>query len=392
MSIKSGKDAKERQAKAAGKSTPKQSSTDPYSRNFTKEQMIQRIHDNRLLVELSKTPHNMDGMSVQDRLDYIEQHRTTPYEFGLKEYGFRIEQHIPEGASAEEIRSILKEKDLVDYSEKPPGGFPNKDKVLHTHQVTEGLSAGEIDAFFEKYPSVLKQLSDKGQYLPDLDPTEGGYTTAQLEKLADGFQKIREPGPFSWNNKFDVANKDVALFSQDKDIALSSLVGTWAVSGGTTAQKVLHDVAKSEFSVNKDKNFYDPWGTDSYPYSHERMAKHTQALYNETQSYYQEKLKKKYDSKTIDIYRGVNISTDSYTPAAVESWTTQKSTVGNFKFAETEGRKPYTLQSQVSIKDVLWSYESVAGKYDWPPEKDLTGKKEYVVFGGAHTSIQMLDN
>ena len=127
------------------------------------------------------------------------------------------------------------------------------------------------------------------------------------------------------------------------------------------------------------------------------MKNAVKELKAETDAFYKNKFKKKSDpdpdlsQKYVDIYRGVG-GWQEYTPAAVESWTTQQSTANKFgkmMSSRPEGsrygsQKEYSLlSSKVPYNDIVWSYESVKGKYGWPDDKELKGKKEFVVMGGA---------
>jgi hypothetical protein len=47
------------------------------------------------------------------------------------------------------------------------------------------------------------------------------------------------------------------------------------------------------------------------------------------------------------------------------------------------------LETDATYADVLWTYESVHGKPGWPEEKDLKGKKEYVLLGGGIRSVKV---
>lgn len=114
-------------------------------------------------------------------------------------------------------------------------------------------------------------------------------------------------------------------------------------------------------------------------------------IYDETQQYFKEKLKKKYSGYKLKLYRGIGRSVvDSYIPGALESWTTALSTAVRFgkmmqPYNSDEG---YTiLYAEVPIEDIWASWES--NKDVWAGEEDLKGKKEYVVMGGTFASNQI---
>lgn len=82
-----------------------------------------------------------------------------------------------------------------------------------------------------------------------------------------------------------------------------------------------------------------------------------------------------------------NSVVETYTPWAAEAWTIDKRTPERFgKMMAKGGRsreagRYSVLTAQVPYSGILMSYE--AQKRYFPPEKDLKGKKEFVVLGGA---------
>lgn len=125
----------------------------------------------------------------------------------------------------------------------------------------------------------------------------------------------------------------------------------------------------------------------------ERVRSHMERIYEKNQEFFKAKFKKKYEEKTIKLYRGVGLGVvDTYIPGALESWTTQISTAKKFADMMSRDYRDYTIMTaEVPIQHIFGSFESF-GDY-WPGEEDLKGKKEYIVMGGtfATTPIYAFD-
>jgi len=382
-------------------------------RNLSDGQIRQRILDDKLTNSLYKeygADVKTEGMSVNDRLAYMKMYAEIPPEFAFTEYSWQVAKDIPKDLSPEQIREVLKEKGLTvpitpETDSKVAYNAPMGNRTTYVEPYIKGLSESEKDAFLERYPATIREIADSGHFTPSLNPAD--FTTKQMEALADRFEAM-SPGKtgLSYSDKFEARYRDVAMYSNNKDIALESLLAGWAVAGGGPTQALVHSLAKEAFSQNQGRMFYDPQlssgSSIKKSYSQERLTGHLQSLYSDTQQYYSDKLGKKYDAAEVTLFRGVGGRIENYTAAAAESWSLQRGTADRFgkmmsKPADTTGgflrtrSQPYEytiVQTKASIKDILWTYESVKGKYGWPEEKDLKGKKEYVVLGGGVKSVQ----
>ncbi len=394
------------------------------TRNKTDDEIRQNIQDQRLLASVygdsnKKYELHFEGMTVADRLKFMEMNAKKesegdlgdiPPEFAYTKYDFELQKEIPKGFNADQLRTYLKENNLI----RDPKGVPDTfypTFYLKGSDLTKGLSDAEKDEFIEEFPKSSKRAIDDGKYQVEISPDpEMGLSIKQWEKLSDNFDtasgynglKLKD-GEIDWSDRMYLQKRALGEFSQDKEAALTALLSGWAMSGGgISAQKIIREVSAGLFPVNKGVLFYDSSEPGIDPgkklYSKTRMAEHFAALKIETEDFYKKKFAKKSDPnpdlsmKTIDVWRGVGGHFDDYIPAAAESWSAQKSSANKFGKMTAQGGRSwgsrsegkYTLvAAKISYNDVLWSYESVKGKYGWPSDKKLKGKKEFVVIGGA---------
>jgi hypothetical protein len=235
-----------------------------------------------------------------------------------------------------------------------------------------------------------------------------GFSVSQLERLADGIEKISgvvgfndEENIHSNYNQMDGMKERMGMFSNNKEIALHSLLSGWAVTGGGTFdQMIMRDISSNLFSGGN--RFYE--GSLGYKeqlkevsvsqlYSAERLTKHIESLKAETDQFYKDKFATKTNpdpdlsTKFVSLYRGLGGHFSSYTPAAVESWSAYRRVADKFgsMTATREGwGSPFKysfLETKVPYSDILFTYESVKGKYGWLPESELKGKAEHAVLG-----------
>lgn len=67
----------------------------------------------------------------------------------------------------------------------------------------------------------------------------------------------------------------------------------------------------------------------------------------------------------------------------MESWTSDKKTAIRFAKMMSKIGIGSVIKTTVTYNDVLWSYKSVKNMYGWPDEKELKGKKEFVILGSS---------
>lgn len=386
------------------------------TRNFTDVQLISNLQDQRLLSSIYEVKPDFTGMSVEDRLRFAELNTqfiegknkfTTPHEFAFAKYDFELRSEVPEGLSAEALRMYLKEHDLTVPTDQKPSTYYPKIYIGSEH-LSKGFSEKEKDEFIEKLPLLVKKTQEERKFESGLTyVNHENFSIKQLERLSDLADKLsgnwwdtneKNENAFFENN-IKLLSYHNGLYSSNKGAALTSLLSGWASAGGTIDALLVKDISAKVFSVNEGRSFYSTSDKQVPKYS-DRLVEHIKSLKSDTEQFYKDKFKKKDtpipDLSKIDLIvgRGVGGHSDNYTAAAAESWSTDKGTPERFgkMMAESVPSRGFRRSRQfeysilstiVSYNDILFSYESVKGKYGWPEEKDLKGKKEFVVLGGA---------
>ena len=374
------------------------------SRSMSDSEIKSKLNDDRLLTSFSEGfKPDFAGMSVEDRLRYYElapSERGHPPEFTYTKYDFQI-KNPPENATPDELRKWLKDQDVV----KPhtEGDYKTPKIRVEPNDLLVGLNNNQKDEFVEKFPPTLKNMVDAnyGPYANEYRPRRGELSINQVERLSDNFVKITGTSGFEtdkiYENILDSQKRMLGPFSSNKDVALTEVLSSWAITGGgIEAQHIIRETSASTFDVNSDIKFYTGENYEAPFYSPTRMGAHILSLKNETEQFYKAKFATKRNpnpdlsAKFIDVYRGIGGHPIAYTPSAIESWTTQKSSANKYGKMMSDRKDAYSLlSSKVSYNNVLWTYESVKGKYGWPPESELKGKKECALFGGTIQDISM---
>lgn len=189
-----------------------------------------------------------------------------------------------------------------------------------------------------------------------------------------------------------------SFFSDDPEFFEVSWVSAWTLTGGSSAQYVATKTA-NDLEINEQLNdfwhpqlqmtqgIYDEALQD--PELREKIKGNFKAIYEKNQEFFRQKFKKKYETKTIKLYRGVGLGVvDTYIPGALESWTTAIGTAKRFAEMMSRQNEDYTiLTAEVPIQHIFGSFESFTET--WPGEEDLKGKKEYVVMGGTFATTPL---
>lgn len=182
----------------------------------------------------------------------------------------------------------------------------------------------------------------------------------------------------------------------------SQFIHTWLLTGGTESYTI-SGVASNQISVNesldpnsfwihgkKNKSGFNSLDLRDEVYNHPFVRSHFQDLYNQTQNFFKEKFGKKYEKKTIKLYRGVGVpNATSYVPAPMESWSTLKSTARKFakNMSPHGGSGGSVFVSNVPVQYIIMTYQAQSD--DWADESELQGEKEHVVLGGAFNEIEL---
>lgn len=281
-----------------------------------------------------------------------------------------------------------------------------------TSGILLGMDKAQRQDFSERFADFI--ATSKGRQLGENKGTEwngpqdirnlraAGFDREDLEHFSDALDK-HGTDPFQpWTmvekevygpkeSPFAYQQGQLWAYSKNKDVAINGFLSAWSMAGDTEGVWTARRVA--EAALGLPKHWEDSIETrgERYMEHSPRLVEHMKTLKKETEEFYAAKL-----NKSIKILRGVGVQSTTgkgdepfvYTPGAIESWTTLKSTAS--LFGKMMGGRHYAiLATEVKYKDLLFSYESVAGKYPhWPIEKALKGKKEFVPVG---PSVQDVD-
>jgi 2'-5' RNA ligase len=410
-------------------------------RTQTDAQLADRIRDDRLVNTMYGDSFNVtnpkagpafDGLTVDDRLRYIEMNankRTggdrisaeVPGEFLFHRYGFEMRKDVPPGLSGPELRAYFHEHpELLATAKTEHASQNTADLQVHGSDLLKGLSENQKQELLDKLPESLKRLDVK--HAVDFDSAAlvaAGFTQKQIEGYSDkldavaGIKGFRLHGDASslYDSTVSTARLHVAEFSADREVALHGLLGGWAVTSNTGDAKIVRDVAARVFPENQGIEFYKHKSQyasghgpmDDVPaYSKERIDAHILALKQDTENFYRAKFATKANPnpdlslKTITAMRGVGGHVEAYTPGSAEPWTLDSRTperFGKLMAPGGSGRKsdgPFSLlTTETNYKNVLWSWESIKGRYGWPEEKQLKGKREVVLIGGTVKQVNV---
>ena len=101
--------------------------------------------------------------------------------------------------------------------------------------------------------------------------------------------------------------------------------------------------------------------------------------------------------ETLTVYRGVGLLNqthgDKYVPHAVESWTTDLSSAKKFsRMSHLDGTIPHVFKANINRDHILLSHtaHSKLGGIV-PPEHELVGKEEHLVFGDKLRNIERIE-
>jgi hypothetical protein len=186
------------------------------------------------------------------------------------------------------------------------------------------------------------------------------------------------------------------MYMKNYDDFLPEFVSQWTMVGGTPAYRRSYAAIGNQLMNRSVSKFWMGKAplTLSEQIPSENLKKNLLELHARTQAFYEKKFATKREpkpdlsTKTMMVQRGVAGHPDDYTPAPVESWTVDKNTpkrFGELMSSPKDDNRYSILTAEVPVSSVLMSYESLKGV--WPAEKDLKGKKEIVVLGGALRQI-----
>ena len=257
----------------------------------------------------------------------------------------------------------------------------------------------------DRFETALLASSVKDGWNPStVELVNAGWTPSELERFAD---RVQGSGGSAANwgvgEKYlradDLAG-DLAYYSKDYESFRAQLYHDWSLASDTAGARTVRAVGEQAFP-QMGGDFYRPavsaewkstWGSyDPNVAFSPRAVENMRALKAETEAFYRQKFKgADLSTKPLDLVRGVGGHSTAYTPGSVESWTTDKRTAERFGKMMSNQKDEYsTLSTRVTHADVLWSWQSAAGKPGWPAEKDLKGKKEFVILGSRVKHVEV---
>ena len=339
---------------------------------------------------------DLSTMKPADRLAALQVARSEINLFYSKErYGSRMAAYDaflkkyaadPEGGLADGLASglITREK-AGEFTYSVASSFPYRN-------VLDGLDAAGRDEFERGLVEVLKTGSTPFDASAH-DLSRAGWTHAELERFADRVQAAGGTFPkWTSENKYPAIHKlagDLAFFTRDYESFRMEAFSGWASVHGSDTAVTLRAAAEEAFPSTNGTTFYrvsairGEQGVEKL-YS-QRAVENIRKLKAETESFYLSKFKGKDPAgKPLEVYRGVGGHIEAYAPGSIESWTRDSRTVKRFGLMMSDdrtGNQYSALRTKVTYNDVLWSYESAAGKPGWPEEEVLKGKKEFVLIG-----------
>ncbi len=265
-------------------------------------------------------------------------------------------------------------------------------KINETYAKADGPLSGTGPNGFAQATSLGKQLMvESAGARRVLNEAASLFGGPALDQAADTLDK----------ENLDRVDR-LKMFSSDYNTFKPAFVSSWTVAGGTSAYARAYS-ALQDFGANDGKDLW--MGSDkqgSYSTAAQaalepsaNMRSNLEQMYQETQDFYSAKFKgADLAGKELVLMRGVGGNAQAYTPAPVESWTTDKATpdrfgkmMGNAVSSRGMTQTEYSvLTTRTNYKNVFATYESLKGFF--PPESDLKGKKEFIVFGGGLDNIE----
>jgi hypothetical protein len=350
------------------------------------------------------------GMTPEDRVAVLDAShkayeqlyiRSDRYDFkagGTKKYDAFVEEAKAAGWSHQEIldkgieRGLISREKTDEFKSGIGGGY-----TYTMEDVLGGLNAQGRDRF---ETSLLASAVKDGRTPSINEMVNAGWTTPELERFAD---RVQESGgrAANWGGskylRADDLAGDLAYYSKDYESFRTQVYRDWSLAGDTAGARTVRAVCEQVFP-QEGGQFYHPatnenwksvWGAyDPNTAFSPRAVENMRLLKAETDAFY--RVKNKGVDKPLDLVRGVGGHSTAYTPGSIESWTTDKRTAERFGKMMSNTKNEYsTLSTRVTHADVLWSWQSAAGKPGWPAEKDLKGKKEFVILGSRIKRVEV---
>lgn len=273
-------------------------------------------------------------------------------------------------------------------SEKILGGLTPAERVRMEDGIIEATKTHGLDYSFSDLVGAGWQLQDLERFADKLEAAGRRYHSSGSDHKAN-------------YNSLDRLAGDLAFYSKDYDNFEASLFNGWALVGGSSEARVARQIGEDLFPLPEGQQFYKlPYEDANYRKSlgmldetkfySPRAVTNMQRLKTSTEDFYKRKLRTDdLTTKPIELQRAIGGHIDAFTPGGLESWTRDSRTVDRFgKLMEKKGEYS-ALRTTVTYDDVLWSYESAKDRPGWPVEKDLKGKREFVLIGNRIKNVDV---
>lgn len=270
-------------------------------------------------------------------------------------------------------------------------------------QILGGLTANERARMED---GLIEVTQHRGLSYSFSDLVGAGWTMPDLERFADKLQAAgKRYGTYEAKQQnytdMDRLAGDLAFYSKDYDNFEAALFNGWAVIGGSPEARVARQISEDLFPLEEGQHFYKlPYEDANYRRSigmldqtqfySPRAVTNMQRLKDSTAEFYKDKFGiDDLKTKPLEVQRALGGHIDAFTPGGLESWTRDSRTVDRFgKLMEKNGAYS-ALRTKVTYDDVLWSYESAKGRPGWPDDKDLKGKREFVLIGNRIKNVEV---
>lgn len=291
---------------------------------------------------------------------------------------------------------------MMDFKDKTKLKVPEPRYMMGQTIDYSDMSADELKAYCLGTANRIRQngnvhtLHDLTYYANEEKRAGISFSPSKIRKL-NGIPDIKQriESQLSTGEKEDLARKigpdttilfNLSKYSPDEEIFKIDFIDSWVFAGGSDSQAAAFSWMKNFGPYNKG-NLYN-FSTNIYENDtvSENALKHFDNIYQQTQDFLKVKYGKKYkDGKgTVKLYRGVGLDYNqvvNYIPGSIESWSLAKSTAKTFAKMMGKESDGTVLEATVPFDAVFMTYESVRGYF--PPEENLKGKKEYIIFGGV---------
>ena len=371
------------------------------TRTLTDERVQEMVDEADLRQQLYGQDEGIDmaSLPVADRIAILEAHEKKGNSFWMSKERYsgteskkwdQLEKDAKNLSPSDTLkmaidRGLIQREKAGDFSYRVGGSYPFKN-------VLNGIAPSDRGVFMDGYIKVFSADNPRGvipHYEHAANFRQAGWSVEDMEMYADKLQAAGARATTSWNDTWskrgiDSQASQLAMFSRDYKLFRTEIYDGWSLTANSNGAAITRRVAEMAFPTAEGVKFYNA-ERDFNPEIQfsSRAVDNMRQLKAETEAFYRSKLKTQdLSSRPLEVMRGVAGHVEAYTPGAAEAWTRDKRTMDRFgKMMSGRDGAYSALVAKVTYADVLWSWESAAGKPGWPDDKELKGKKEVVVLG-----------